>query len=246
MLEKLFDSLGEYGFTVFETGKNLRYAVKDRRRILQQAEMAGTRSVPLILVVGFFSGAIIAWQAAYQIRGLAPATILGGQIMKVIAMEMAPILTALVMSGRIGASMAAQIGSMRISEQIDALQTLSIDPNRYITMPRVAAMLMMMPILTIFSNLCALVGAYLVCNYFLDMTSEVFMNSIRQFLEVRDIVGGLLKSVVFGGLISLIGCHCGMYTTGGSLGLGTATVRAFVLCAVWVLVLDFAMWLILF
>lgn len=246
MISKVLDSLGRFGFTVYETAINLRCVVSDRRRIWQQAEEAGTRSIPLILVVGFFSGAIIAWQAAYQIRGLAPNSILGGQIMKVIAMEMAPILTALVMSGRIGASMAAEIGSMKISEQVDALYTLSIDPNRYIAMPRVAALLFMMPVLTVFSNLCALLGAYLVCSYFLDMTGAVFVGSIRQFLEIRDISGGLFKAMIFGLLISLIGCHTGLNAQGGSRGLGASTVRAFVRCAVWVLVLDFALWLILF
>jgi len=173
-------------------------------------------------------------------------SVLGGQVVRVMMMEMAPVLTALVMSGRIGASMTAEIGAMKISEQIDALKTMSIDPVRYIVMPRFLSMVIMMPVLTFFSIMIAVIGAFLVSSFFLDITYQVFFESVRTFFELGDLVGGLLKGVVFGMLISLIGCFRGMNTLGGARGLGNSTIQAFVISAIAILISDFLLWIILF
>ncbi|MEL6252417.1 MAG: ABC transporter permease [Bacteroidota bacterium] len=238
--------LGEFGYLIYRVFGTMRFAIRDRERLIYQLNHVGVNSLPLVALIGLFAGGIVAWQAAYQFKGMISLSVLGGQVVRVMMMEMAPVLTALVMSGRIGASMTAEIGAMKISEQIDALKTMSIDPVRYIVMPRFVSMLIMMPILTFFSIMIAVIGAFLVSSFFLDITYQVFFESVRTFFELGDLVGGLLKGVVFGMLISLIGCFRGMNTLGGARGLGNSTIQAFVISAIAILISDFLLWIILF
>ncbi|MEM8888307.1 MAG: ABC transporter permease [Bacteroidota bacterium] len=238
--------LGEFGYLIYRVFGTLRFALRDRERLIYQLNHVGVNSLPLVALIGLFAGGIVAWQAAYQFKGMVSLSVLGGQVVRVMMMEMAPVLTALVMSGRIGASMTAEIGAMKISEQIDALKTMSIDPVRYIVMPRFLSMVIMMPVLTFFSIMIAVIGAFLVSSFFLDITYQVFFESVRTFFELGDLVGGLLKGVVFGMLISLIGCFQGMNTLGGARGLGNSTIQAFVISAIAILISDFLLWIILF
>ncbi|MFM2375172.1 MAG: hypothetical protein RLZZ165_269 [Bacteroidota bacterium] len=225
---------------------NLRHAFHDRRRLIEQMDHVGVNSILLVMLVGFFAGAIIAWQAAYQFTGMISLDVMGGQVARVSVMEMGPVLTALVIAGRIGASMTAEIGTMVVTQQVDALRMLAIDPVRYLVLPRVLGLMVMMPVLTMFSDIVAMVGAYLVSGYFLDITYQAFLESIHTFFQVRDLIGGLIKSCVFGLIISSIGCYMGLSTTGGAKGVGGSTISSFVLSAVSILVGDFLLWLILF
>ena len=177
----LVHTLGAFGYLFWRVITSLRYAYHERRRIIYQLDHVGVNSIPLVLVIGFFAGAIIAWQAAYQFRGMISLSVLGGQVTRVVVMEMAPVLTALVISGRIGASMTAEIGTMRVTEQIDALTTLGLDPIRYIVLPRFLGLSLMMPILTFFSLIIAVLGAYLVSDYFLDITQQIFFSLYSRF-----------------------------------------------------------------
>ncbi|MCZ2355872.1 MAG: ABC transporter permease [Bacteroidia bacterium] len=220
--------------------------LRDWGRIREQCIRTGVDSFPLVALVGFFAGSIIAWQAAYQFKGLISLSIMGGQATRVIVMEMGPVLTALVISGRIGASMAAELGTMRLSEQIDALLTLAISPIRFLALPRIVALTIMMPLLTFYANMIAIVGACFVSNYFLGITPETFFSSIQDFVEVKDIFGGIFKAVIFGALISGVSCHIGLKASGGSVGVGNATIQAFVGSAVAVLISDYILWIILF
>jgi phospholipid/cholesterol/gamma-HCH transport system permease protein len=238
--------LGEFGYMNLQVVLNLRYALHDRRRLAAQLDHVGVNSIPLVLLVGFFAGTIIAWQAAYQFTGMISLDVMGGQVARVSVMEMGPVLTALVIAGRIGASMTAEIGTMVVTQQVDALRTMALDPVRYLVLPRVLGLTLMMPVLTMFANIVSIIGAYLVSGYFLDITYQSFLESIHTFFQVRDLIGGLIKSCVFGLLISLIGCFMGISTTGGAKGVGKATISSFVLAAVFILVGDFMLWLILF
>jgi phospholipid/cholesterol/gamma-HCH transport system permease protein len=242
----IIEKVGAFGYLLARLAGSLRYVWADRRRVIAQMEQIGVRSLPLVLLVGLFAGAIIAWQAAYQFRGMISLSVLGGQVTRVVMMEMAPVLTALVISGRIGASMAAEIGSMKMSEQLDALSTLSIDPVRYVGMPRFAGLACMMPILTLMANLISVLGAFAVSRYFLDLTSAVFFQSVRNFFTIPDLTGGLIKSMVFGVFIGWIGCFQGFRAQGGAKGLGKATIAAFVYASISILAIDFMVWIILF
>lgn len=231
---------------IFQVILTLKYVYSDRRRVLYQLEHIGVNAIPIVLLVGVFAGTTIAWQAAYQFRGVAPLSFLGGEVTKTILMEMGPVLTGLVMSGRVGASMTAEIGAMKISEQIDALRTMSIDPVRYIILPRFVALTTMMPLLTFFSMLIAVAGAMLVCDVFLDVSVYVFLNSLRSMIQFWDLLGGLIKATFFGMSIALIGCYKGMHTSGGTKGIGDATISSFVSAAISILASDFLLWIVLF
>lgn len=243
---KILEVLGEFGYLIWRLLLNLRYTFRDRERVVYQLDHVGVNSVPLVALIGLFAGAIIAWQAAYQFKGMISLSVLGGQVVRVVMMEMAPVLTALVISGRIGASMTAEIGSMKVSEQIDALRTMSIDPVRYIALPRFLGLSLMMPFLTLFAVAVAILGSYLVSDYFLDISRQVFFGSVRDFFAVGDLLGGLAKGAIFGMIIALIGCFMGFHTTGGSRGVGRATISSFVISSVCILAGDFLLWIILF
>lgn len=243
---KMLTQLGEFGYLGYQVALNLRFALRDRRRLWFQMDHVGVNSVPLVLLVGFFAGAIIAWQGAYQFRGMVSLDVLGGQAARVVVMEMGPVLTALVIAGRIGASMTAEIGTMKVTEQVDALRTMALDPVRYIVLPRFLALTIMLPILTVFANLIGILGSFLVSRYFLDITRQTFFASIKDFLELQDLTGGMLKALIFGMLISLIGCYKGLSTSGGARGVGRSTISSFVLSAIFILIGDFFLWLILF
>lgn len=219
---------------------------RDRRLVLKQMEHIGTDSLPLVVIIGFFTGMVSAWQAAYQFKGLITFSFIGSAVSRAIFIELGPVLCAIVLAGRIGASIAAELGTMKVTEQIDALESLSIHPVRYLATPRIVAATAMLPILTIFANLIALIGAFVVCNFFLDITSKVFFDSVQRFFTVKDILGGLFKSIFFGGVIALVGVHVGLRTTGGAEGVGNSSVRAFVISASLVLILDYTLWTIIF
>ncbi len=240
------NSIGEFGYLIWRVVKSLRFAWHDRGRVLHQLDYVGVRSIPLVSLIGMFAGALMAWQAAYQFQGMVSLSILGGQVVRAVMMEMAPVLTALVISGRIGASMAAEIGTMKVTEQIDALRTMSIDPVRYIVMPRVIGLTLMMPILTLFAVTIAVMGSFMVAEYFLDVTRQVYFNSVREFFTLNDLLGGLFKGAVFGMIISLVACFKGLNTSLGAQGVGQATISAFVMCSLFILSGDFLLWIILF
>jgi phospholipid/cholesterol/gamma-HCH transport system permease protein len=192
--------------------------------------------------VGAFTGAIAALQATnlfakFNLIGIARPFI-GGSIATVVFTELTPVLTALVIAGRVGGAIAAQLGTMQVSEQIDALEMMAIDKDRYLGMPRMVAALTMMPVLAVFSNIVALVGAFVLTHFLFDFSAFTFFDSVQRFFRIPEIMTGISKSFVFGGFTALIGCHVGFNTTGGAEGVGNSTVRAFTISAASILVID--------
>jgi phospholipid/cholesterol/gamma-HCH transport system permease protein len=219
---------------------------KSRRLILYQMEHIGVNSLPLVMIIAIFTGAVAAWQAAYQLKGIAPLSFLGAATSRAIITELGPVLTGIVIAGRVGASIAAELGTMKVTEQIDALETMAISPVRYLAMPRFLASILMMPLLVIFANFIAVLGAYLVSNYFLGVSFAIYFNSVKRFFLFSDLIAGLVKTIFFGGVTSLLGCHIGFRTEGGAEGVGLATIRSFVLSAALILILDYLLWMAFF
>lgn len=241
----VLNTLREFGALVLLLGKILQYfprAIRDRRLVIEQMSVVGAESLPLVIFIGAFTGAIAALQATnlfdkFNLIAIARPFI-GGSIATVVFTELTPVLTALVIAGRVGGAIAAQLGTMAVSEQIDALSMMAIDKNRYLGMPRVLAALTMMPVLAVFSNIVALVGAYFLTSLKFDFSAAMFFESVQRFFNYSEIIVGLSKSFVFGGVTSLIGCHVGMNTTGGAEGVGNSTVRAFTISAASILMID--------
>ncbi|HMQ79239.1 MAG TPA: ABC transporter permease [Ignavibacteria bacterium] len=245
-IEFFFQEVGRISYLIWGIVISFPRIFRDRKLILDQMEHIGVGSIPLVIIIGFFTGAVSAWQAAYQFQGFISLSFLGSAVTKAIFIELGPVLTAIVLAGRIGASIAAELGTMKVTEQIDALESLAINPVRSLVMPRFLASVTMLPLLTIIANFIAILGAFGVSYFFMDVSFQVFFTSAKRVFEIKDIAGGLTKAVFFGASISILGCHVGLNAKGGALGVGNATIRAFVLAASMTLILDYILWTTIF
>lgn len=243
---KFLQETGQISNLLFGILVNFKKIVKNKKLIVYQMEHIGVNSIPLVFVIAAFTGAVSAWQAAYQLKGLAPLSFIGTATSKAIVTELGPVLTAIIIAGRVGASIAAELGSMKVTEQIDALEVMGISPVGYLAMPRFLAAIIMMPILIVFADIIAVIGAYLISNYFLDISSSVFFQSVKRFFKLWDFSFGLFKGVFFGAITSLLGCHIGFRTEGGAEGVGNSTIRSFVLSAALILIIDYILWSLAF
>lgn len=239
---QFFTEIGEYSLLMVEVVKNLPRVLRDRKLILEQMLHVGVNSLALVTIIGVFTGAVACWQAAYQIKGLISYSYLGSATSKAIIIELGPVLAAIVLAGRVGASMAAELGTMKVTEQIDALESMAISPVRYLAMPRIVATTCMLPILVIYASSIAILGSYTVATVFLNVPSEIFMSAFKKSFEVKDVYAGAIKAVFFGVAISSIGCFIGFQTSGGAEGVGLSTIKAFVIAAASILILDYVLW----
>ncbi len=238
-----FEELGKIFLLLLEILKFSPSIFKRRKLFFAQMEHIGTDSLPLVSVIAVFTGAVSAWQAAYQLKGVAPLSFLGTATTRAIITELGPVLTAIVIAGRIGASIAAELGSMKVTEQINALLVMGISPVKYLAVPRFFASVIMIPVLVIFADVIAVFGAYFISNYFLDISPDMFFDSAKRFFYMKDFLFGISKGVVFGGATSLIGAYLGFATEGGAEGVGKSTIKAFVIISATILISDYILWM---
>jgi phospholipid/cholesterol/gamma-HCH transport system permease protein len=243
---EFISELGRFGLLMNRVTAELRWFVRDRHLFFQQCLSLGVNSLPLVLIVGVFTGAVTGWQGHYQFEGYLPYELIGPGVFKSVVLELGPVLSALVIAGRVSASVAAELGSMKVTEQIDALESMAISSVRYLAVPRIAAMTLMMPVLVIQADFIAITGAAFVCTTFLGMTPNQFWGLIPTFFKAYEVFGGLLKSLLFGMSSAMIGCYIGFRTEGGAEGVGNATITAFVWACLSILALDFILATILF
>jgi phospholipid/cholesterol/gamma-HCH transport system permease protein len=206
---------------------------------LEQMEFVGVGSLPIILLVGFFSGAVAAQQAIAALEIFSQERFVGATVGLSLAQELAPVFTALMLTARAGSGMATELGSMRITEQIDALTTFAVNPVQYLVTPRIVASVIMMPIMTMVFNIVGLVGAYLYSIYLKDIDLGQFIEMYKYWTDPKDYIIGGIKAFVFGGAFSLAACFQGFNIRGGAKEVGLATTRAVVAGSVSVLVLDY-------
>ncbi len=243
------DLVTEVGFAsvlLWRSMLALRKIGRSMPLVVEQARRIGVESLPLVIMTSVFTGAVTAVQAAYQLKDFVPKIYLGTAIYKSVVIELGPVLTALVVGGRVSASIAAELGTMRVTEQIDAMDAMGIDPVRYLTMPRIVAALVMLPVLTVFADILAIGGGFFVSNASLDLSPKIFIAGMKMHFVARDVLGGLIKAFAFGGIISLMGCAAGLRTRGGAVGVGGAATRAVVTSCVLILVSDYVLAVLLF
>ena len=202
-------------------------------------EYIGYGSLPIIILVGAFTGMVMSLQSVTAFRVFGLEEFAGGTTGKALAVELAPVLTSLMLAGRAGAGMATEIGTMRISEQIDALESMAVNPTQFLILPRLIAGMLVAPILTLTFFIVGMGGAYLVAVINLGVDEGQFVANIKDIVELMDVVQGLIKSAVFGFVVALIGCYQGYNATGGGRGVGIGTTRAVVIGSVSVLILDY-------
>ena len=216
------------------------------RLVIDQMNTIGVGSLGLVIVVSLFTGAVAAIQAAYQFTSVVPLRFLGAVVMRSVIIELGPVLTALVVGGRVGASIAAELGTMKVTEQIDALRAMGINPIRFLVMPRIFAATVMLPVVTVLADGIAVFGGFLVAVFSIGMSPALYLNSLKDFFYTKDLASGLLKAFFFGNIIGTMGCYFGFQTEGGAEGVGAATTRAVVSSCVLVLIVDYLLATVLF
>ena len=199
----------------------------------------GVLSLPVVAMTGFSTGLVLAAQSFFQLadKGLASAT--GIMVAKAMITELGPVLTAFMVTGRVGAAMCAELGSMKVTEQIDAMITMAVTPNRYLVAPRFIAGTIMMPLLTVFSVIMGIFGGYLIAVYFFHMAPSGYFDPMTQYVTNFDFFVGFIKSLIFGVFIVTISCYKGMTTSGGAEGVGRATTNSVVICYTCILFSNF-------
>ena len=207
--------------------------------IIHQMDLIGVGSLPIVLLTGFFTGGVLVLQTFptleyYGIHGEA-----GKSVSVSLIRELGPVLSALMVSGRIGAAISAELGSMVVSQQIDAMRALGTDPIRKLVTPRVLALIVMLPLLTVAADIFGIFGGGIVASYIFGQPQEQFIQSVRNGITSSDLIGGIIKPLFFGLVIGGISCHKGLSTTGGTVGVGLSTINAVVLSSIWVIIFDF-------
>ena len=207
--------------------------------VLDQLYNIGVLSLPVIAITGFSTGLVLAAQSFYQLadKGLASAT--GLLVGKEMLTEIGPALTAFMVIGRVGSSMTAVLGTMRVTEQIDALKSMAVNPNRYLSAPRVISCIAMLPILTLFSALMGIFGGYLISVHVFGMSRQGYFDPMPVHITYFDIWTGMIKALCFGFVISTIACYKGITASGGAAGVGRATTNSVVICYSYILILNF-------
>ena len=209
--------------------------------LVGQMRRLGVDSVPIALFIAVFTGIVLSLLSSYIFTGTVPLYFVGALVGKTIMMELGPVLTGMALAGRVGASIAAEIGTMKVTEQVDALETLAYDRNSYLVVPRVLAAALMFPVVTAFAMAVGVTAGWATSLQLLDLSTNEFIKGLRQFYQFKDIWFGLVKSASFGTAVALMGCLEGIATQGGAEGVGRATTRAVVLGCQAILVLD-AFW----
>jgi len=208
---------------------------------LVQAMRLGVESLPIALLIAGFTGVVLALLASYSFTGAVPLYFVGTLVEKTITLELAPVLTGLALAGRVGANIAAEIGTMRVTEQVDALETLGYDPIAYLVVPRAVASTIMFPVIVAAAVIAGIASGWMSSVALLHLSTSEFAKGLRLFFETFDVEYGLVKSATFGFTVALVGCRRGLRAAGGAVGVGRAATSAVVYSAVLILVLD-AFW----
>ena len=199
----------------------------------------GVESLPLVSVIAIFLGSETVIQAVYQMGGIVPMRYLGVLVCKSLTNELAPVVFSMVVAGRVATGIAAEIGSMKTTEQLDAMQVLRLDPIRYLIVPKTIACIIMLPVLVIWGECIAFIGSIVTVAISVDMTMHEYLSGLRLFFDANDLYVGVIKTMVFGAIIALTGAYFGFEAKGGAEGVGNATTRAVITAAVLILIFDF-------
>ncbi|MCM8775017.1 MAG: ABC transporter permease, partial [Candidatus Omnitrophica bacterium] len=235
--------LGSFMLQVFYHGGGITLLVKDSLYILcttklrwnatvEQMNKIGVTSLPLVFLTALFTGMVLSFQSAYQLRLFAAQQFTSDLVALSMTRELGPVLTAMVVAGRVGASIAAEIGTMKVTEQIDALRSLAVNPIRYLVVPRFVAAFLMLFVLTIYADWIGMLGGYLISVFKLGISSSQYIKRSMDVLMIKDVMTGLIKAFFFGGIISIVGCYFGFNAQGGAEGVGRATTMAVVVALI--------------
>jgi len=209
------------------------------RQLLKQIEFIGVNSLSVIVLTGTFTGMVFAFQSYIGFHKFGAEYMVGTIVGMGMTRELGPVLSAIMVAARAGSAITAEIGTMRVSEQIDALNSLAVEPVQYLILPRILAGLIVMPLLNIIAVFCGTIGGYFVGVKILGINKTLYLESMYKYVGAEDLYNGIIKAVVFGLLLTLVGCYKGFYTNGGAQGVGRATTESVVLSCVLIVVFDY-------
>lgn len=249
-MRRLFDTIGlwvlrfldEAGRVMILFFKTLTWTFRppfDFRNLLKQIEQVGINSIPVVLITGTFTGMVLALQSYTGFKRFNAEAFVGTVVALSMTRELGPVLAGLMVSGRVGSAMAAELGTMQVTEQIDALYTLATNPIKYLIVPRFLASLLIMPILTVFADVVGILGGYFVSVNLLGSNPTNYIRRTYDYLDLEDIYIGLFKACIFGMIIAIIGCYQGFSAQGGAEGVGKATTRAVVMSSLLILIANY-------
>lgn len=233
------EGIGDYTVMVWKVTLSIIKRPPRPKLVLKQLYDVGVSSLPVVALTGMSTGLVLAAQSFYQLADKGLASVTGLMVGKAMMTELGPVLTAFMLTGRVGASMCAELGSMKVTEQIDALETMSTSPNRYLLAPRFIAGIFTMPLLTVFSIVMGIFGGYVISIYFFHMSPTSYFDPMKDNLTIFDLFTGVFKSFIFGVLIMTICCYKGMTTSGGAEGVGRATTTSVVIAYCLILFSNF-------
>jgi phospholipid/cholesterol/gamma-HCH transport system permease protein len=210
-------------------------------RFIEQCFLIGYTSLPIVTILSFFIGSVLALQSGYSMQNFGAKQFIGTLVGLSMARELGPVMVAILLAGRVGSAITAELASMKVYQEIDALVTMNIPPERMLVLPRLAAVLVMMPVLTVVANLCGWYGGALVCQYtnFISLDSEAYFAALKRYMDWKDITDGVLKAEVFGFVIVLVCSYIGLNTRGGPREIGASVTKAVVTSLILILVLDY-------
>lgn len=234
-LERLLSALFLLGQVII----HLLQGKINRRNTIEQMSIVGPDSLAIALITAVFVGAVFTIQVAREFLNFGAVQAIGGVLALALSRELAPVLTAVVIAARVGSAFAAEIGTMKVTEQIDALYVLKSDPIDYLVIPRVLACCVMLPILTMISLVMGSLGGIFVATTIYNISQATFIESIQTFVQIWDLISALIKAVIFGALIAIIGCSWGLTTTGGAKGVGQSTTTAVVMALITIFISNF-------
>ncbi len=239
MIIRFTRGLGSILILLAETFKEILLPPFEVKNTLKQMLEIGVKSVPVVIITAIFTGMVLALQTFTGFKRFGAEALVGTVVSLSLTREMGPVLTGLIVAGRAGAAIAAELGTMRVTEQIDALETLATSPVKYLIVPRFIAASLMMPSLTIIADFLGILGGYAIAVWLYGMSSALYWRRAWNYLEMSDILGGLAKACFFGAAIAIVCCYRGFYTEGGAEGVGKATTGAVVISFMTILISDY-------
>lgn len=244
MKSAFFNWIGNLGDGVLMTVRalvQLPALPRQRNRLLEQCLFMGYATVPLVALLSVFIGAVLALQIGYSLNEFGAKQYIGTIVGLAMARELAPVMSAIMVTGRIGSAVTAELAAMRVYQEVDALRTMNISPERFLVLPRMTAIFLVMPVLVMVSILTGWIGGQLVCQHvgWIDLNAQTYYASLTDVMKIDDLLDGLVKGQVFGIGAILIACHIGLQTQGGPREIGASVTRAVVVCIIFILLFDY-------
>lgn len=239
LLKKFILELQETSFLVWRAFIGLRKKPRYFAEMIRQMDLIGVGSLSIIILTGFFTGGVLILQTYPTLAYYGGQSETGRAVATSLVRELGPVLTALMVAGRVGSAISAELGSMVVSQQIDAMRALGTSPTRKLVTPRIIALITMLPLLTVAADLFGIIGGGIVAKQLFGLDSSLYLTSVRNGVTVQDLIGGVIKPIFFGLIIGSIACHKGLNTEGGTVGVGKSTTSAVVLASIHVIIADF-------